>query len=179
MPLQQNIFENVPDGHITGSLWGTVEETKEDEVIPVYLTKPKAKKYDARWLLLWQDEAEKTGVSMLEQAIDGALNLTDYRVRDYLLCKVGIGNFVHFNQSEASRALQIDQANVSRSIKKLVDMGIVLEGPKAGKFRTYQVNPALAFSGGLGNGITARKDIIKQRAGGATIYRFPGSKAAE
>lgn len=170
------IFDSIPDGHITGSVWGTVEETKEDVVIPVYLTKPKAKKYEARWLLLWQDEATQTGVSMIEQAIDGRLTATDYRVRDYMLCKVGIGNFVHFNQSEAGRVLGIDQAHISRSVKKLVDMGIVLEGPKAGKFHTYQLNPALAFSGGLGNGINARKDIIKQRANGATIYQFPGSR---
>lgn len=169
------IFDSIPNGHITGSVWGTVEETKEDVVIPVYLTKPKTKKYDARWLLLWQDEATETGVSMIEQAIDNRLTLTDYRVRDYMLCKVDMVNFVHFNQSEAGRVLGIDQAHISRSVKKLVDMGIVLEGPKAGKFRTYQINPALAFRGGLSNGINARQHIIKQKANGATIYQFPGS----
>ena len=89
---------------------------------------------------------------MYEQAKSGNLTLTDYRVRDYMFCKCDIENYVHFNQSEAARTLHIAQPHISMSIKHLVELGIILEGPKAGKFNTYRINPAVAFSGSLSNG---------------------------
>lgn len=162
----------------TGHLYGE-DEAGHLAAVPVFLVKPKKTKTDMRWLLLWQpdDTQRGGGISMYEQAVDGKLTLTDYRVRDYMLCMCGIGNFVHFNQSAASRELGIAQPNISASIKRLIDMGIVLEGPKAGKFRTYQINPALAFAGGLRAGVRAQRDIVRQAKTGARVYKFPAPQA--
>lgn len=136
-------------------------DDQEIQCMPVYLQKPKNKRYRERWLLLWQTDSGGLGVSIEEQAVSGRLTATDYRVRDYLLCKVGIGNFVHFSQTEAADILGIKQPNISKSLKKLIKMGIVLEGPKTGRFRTYQINPAMVFSGSLGNGIKEKRRVIK------------------
>lgn len=172
--MHRDSIEQLQD--CTGHLYGT-NANGNLNVVPVYLAKPKTQ-VNIKWLLLWQPDATQRagGVSMYEQAVDGKLTLTDYRVRDYMLCMCGIGNFVHFNQSAASRELGIAQPNISASIKRLVAMGIVLEGPKAGKFRTYQINPALAFSGGLQAGAKAQRDIIRQVKNGARVYKFPSSE---
>lgn len=171
----ERTISKIPDGGVEGKL---VDENHPDVVLPVYLAKPKNKIYPERWIIMFTtDDTDKsfqeTGVSVYEQAISRKLTLTDYRVRDYVLCKIGIGNYVHINQSEAGRKLGIAQQNVSASVKKLITLGILLEGPKAGKFCTYQVNPATAYAGSIGNGVKAKNDIVRQRRNGATVYKFP------
>lgn len=127
----------------------------------VYFEPPRKKNYPARWLLLWQDASE-IGVSMSEQAKSAALTLTDYRVRDYLMGTIGIGNYVFVNQAEVARQLNVHKVTVCDSIKHLVALQILLKGPKSGRSNTYMVNPAFCFSGGLGNGIQQRKEAIKK-----------------
>lgn len=174
----ERAIAQIPDAGINGTLF----DNDSDAALPVYLTKPKKTKYNARWGIMFltddtDENYEESGVSLFEQSVAGQLTLTDYRVRDYVFCKLGIGNYVHFNQSDAARKLGIAQPNISRSIKKLVSLGILLEGPKTGKFCTYQVNPAVMYAGGLSNGIKARADIIRQKRDGATVYKFPDLKA--
>jgi hypothetical protein len=65
---------------------------------------------------------------------------------------IGIGNYVYVNQSEMSLELRITPANASRAIKRLVGLGILLQGPKSGKNNTYMVSPAFCFKGSLAEG---------------------------
>jgi len=105
---------------------------------------------------------------MTEQAkMEKPLTQTEYRVRDMLIGTIGLGNYVYVNQAELARELRIQRADASRAIKRLIELGILLQGPKSGRSNTYMVNPAFCFSGGLGNGIKARRDIIK-----AKIHEF-------
>lgn len=128
----------------------------------VYFQPPKNRKYDTRWLLLWQDGSD-IGVSMVEQAkLEKPLTQTEYRVRDYLMGTIGLGNYVYVNQAEVARELRLTRANVCNAIKRLIGLQILLQGPKNGKSNTYMVNPAFCFSGGLGHGIQQRKEAIKQ-----------------
>lgn len=149
-----------------GTIW------LEDEVqapVTAYFTPPRKKNYPAKWLLLWQDESE-IGVSMTEQAKGGLLTQTDYRVRDFLMGTIGLGNFVFVNQAEVARELNVHKVTVCDSIKRLCDMQILLKGPKSGRSNTYMVNPAFCFAGGLGNGIKERTETIKQ--GKAKVLQF-------
>ena len=137
---------------------------EEDGQAPqiVYFQPPKNKKHDARWLLLWQDGSD-IGVSMTEQAeMERPLTQTEYRVRDWLMGTIGIGNYVHVNQAEMARRLRIDKKNASMAIKRLIELGILIQGPKSGRSNTYMVSPAFCFSGGIENGIKSRKETIKQ-----------------
>ena len=137
---------------------------EEDGQTPqtVYFQPPKNKKYPARWLLLWQDGSD-IGVSMTEQAeMERPLTQTEYRVRDWLMGTIGIGNYVHVNQAEMARRLRIDKKNASMAIKRLIELGILIQGPKSGRSNTYMVSPAFCFSGGIENGIKSRKETIKQ-----------------
>lgn len=142
----------------------------------VYFQPPKSRNYDARWLLLWQDDSD-IGVSMTEQAeMKKPLTQTEYRVRDWLMGTIGIGNYVHVNQAEMARRLRIQRADASRAIKRLIELGILIQGPKSGRSNTYMVSPAFCFSGGLGNGIKARKETIKEQKSKAKVLPFKDKK---
>ena len=151
----------MPEKYLKGraSVW-----PEEDGQPPqnVYFVPPKTKKYDMEWLYIWQRPSE-IGVSMTEQAeMERPLTQTEYRVRDWLMGTIGIGNYVHVNQAEMARRLRIQRADASRAIKRLISLGILIQGPKSGRSNTYMVSPAFCFSGGLGNGLKARKEIIKK-----------------
>lgn len=159
----------MPEKYLKGraSVWP--EEDGQSPQI-VYFQPPKNRNYDARWLLLWQDGSD-IGVSMTEQAeMERPLTQTEYRVRDWLMGTIGIGNYVHVNQAEMARRLRIQRADASRAIKRLIDLGILIQGPKSGRSNTYMVSPAFCFAGNLENGIKARKEAIKQRK--ATVIPF-------
>lgn len=145
-------------------------EENEQPPQTVYFQPPKNKKHDARWLLLWQDDSN-IGVSMTEQAEMNVLTQTEYRVRDWLMGTIGIGNYVHVNQAEMARRLHIERATASRAIKRLIELGILIQGPRSGRSNTYMVSPAFCFAGGLGNGIKARKEAIKNHKAKVLPFR--------
>ena len=122
--------------------------------ITAYFTPPHKHKYNAKWLLLWQDE---TGASIVEQAMmEKPLTQTEYRVRDWIIGTIGIGNYVLVNHAECGRALRIARPHVSSAIKRLIELQILIQGPKSGRSNTYMVNPSFCFAGGIGAGIRAR-----------------------
>lgn len=134
-------------------------DDEQQQPIQAYFNAPHKHKYNAKWLLFWQD---KTGMSMQEQAeMVKPLTQTEYRVRDWLIGEIGIGNYVFVNQAEMCRKLNIDKKNGSMAIKRLIELEILLRGPKSGRSNTYMVNPAFCFSGSLNSGIKARKEIAK------------------
>lgn len=143
----------------------------------VYFEPPKNRKHDARWLLLWQDGSD-IGVSMTEQAEMDVLTQTEYRVRDWLMGTIGIGNYVHVNQAEMARRLRIERATASRAIKRLIELGILIQGPKSGRSNTYMVSPAFCFAGNLGKGIKERKKAI-QDGKTAKILQFKQTSLIE
>lgn len=144
--------------YVTGmaTIW---PEDIQQEPVQAYFNAPQKHKYNARWLLFWQD---RTGMSMQEQAeMVKPLTQTEYRVRDWLIGEIGIGNYVFVNQSEMCRRLNINKKNGSIAIKRLIELNILIQGPKSGRSNTYMVNPAFCFSGNLKNGIKARNEIKK------------------
>lgn len=144
-----------PEGQAT--VW---PKNEKQPPFQAYFTPPKKKNYPIRWLTVWQDESE-IGASIVEQAKSATMTLTDYRVRDFLMGTIGIGNYVFVNQAEVARELSIHKVTVCESIKRLCEMGILIKGPKSGRSNTYMVSPAFCFSGKIENGIKARKETIQ------------------
>lgn len=135
-------------------------EDESQAPIQAYFNPPTRRKYYAKWLLLWTDE---TGAGIVEQAVmERPLTQTEYRVRDFILGTIGIGNYCYVNQAEVGRALRIERAHVSRAIKRLIELQILIPGPKSGRSNTYMVNPSFCFAGGLSNGIKARAEAKKR-----------------
>lgn len=154
---------------ITGHAMIFPEDENQEPALAYFNAPPPKKKYNAHWLVLWQDESE-IGASVMEQAKNNNLTLSDYRVRDFLLGTIGIGNYVFVNQSQVSRELNLHKVTVCESIKRLCNFGILIKGPRSGKSNTYMINPAFCFSGSIGNGIRARNETIKNEK--AKIINF-------
>jgi biotin operon repressor len=58
------------------------------------------------------------------------------------------GNKVVVNQAELGRQMGLTRQNVHIAIKQLVEVGLILEGPKEKQNRTYSLNPEVVFRGG-------------------------------
>ena len=50
-------------------------------------------------------------------------------------------NLIQVNQAEVAEQVGMNRHNVNRSIKKLIELGVVLEGVKIGVSRSYRLNP--------------------------------------
>ena len=49
-------------------------------------------------------------------------------------------NLIQVNQAEVSEQVGMNRHNVNRSIKKLIELGVILEGVKIGISRSYELN---------------------------------------
>lgn len=149
-------------------------ENEEAAPIQAYFNPPKNKRYPIEWLSLWQNV--DTGVTMTEQAEwEKPLSQTEYRVRDWIMGTIGIGNYVYINQAEMARRLRIERATASRAIKRLIELGILLQGPKSGKNNTYMVSPAFCFKGSLDQGQQIASKAAKEHKN-AKVLQFQGGK---
>ena len=50
-------------------------------------------------------------------------------------------NLIQVNQAEVAEQVGMNRHHVNRSIKKLIELGVVLEGVKIGISRSYRLNP--------------------------------------
>lgn len=122
---------------------------------------PKNRTYQVEWIPLWQ--GVETGVTLMEQAEwEKPLTQTEYRVRDMLLGSIGLGNWALVNQAEIARRIRVDRARVSQAIKRLIELGIVIQGEKIGRNHQYMISPAFCFKGSIGKGQKLVKEAVKQ-----------------
>ena len=119
------------------------------------------------WLAMAQNALEMLATSDLQGA--------DLRVLMMLLARLDFENYICISQTELAEALGMKQPNVSRSIKKLLELGILLDGPRFGRVRTYRLNPAYGWRGSAKNHRKALRAAEKAKKAGFTIH--DGGKA--
>lgn len=69
-------------------------------------------------------------------------------------------NRVVLNQAEIGRQIGLTRQNVQVAIKQLMEVGLILEGPKEKQSRTYSLNPEVVFRGSAKD---HAKEIAKYR----------------
>lgn len=114
------------------------------------------------WIINWQESSE-----MISK--DKRLNLTDHRVLWYLQSMLDFDNWIRLSHSEIGDALGIARPNISTSMKKLLEIGLVKAGPSVKKINTYRLSPVVGFKG-------SQAEAIKQRR--AELRLINGGKAA-
>lgn len=105
------------------------------------------------------------------------LNLGDQANR-VLLCVVatlGFENFMSVSQADIGKMLGMKPPHVSAAFKKLVDHGILLAGPKAGRVNTYRLNPDFGWKGSAKNHHAALTERMKAR--GFSVVEGGGSSS--
>ena len=105
---------------------------------------------------------------MKEQAKNKALSWTDYRVRDWLLETIGPSNdYRHISQSEIATELGLYPGDVSKSIKHLVELDILLcrKDKDNAKRRQYRFHSSFCFAMPLIEAMKAKHHYIKELLG--------------
>ena len=86
-----------------------------------------------------------------------------------LFSKLDFENYLLINQAELGRELGMHRQSVQQAIKKLMGMGVLLEGPKKGQNRFYQLNPEFGWKGSAKNHVDALEEHRKKRMEAAKI----------
>jgi len=83
--------------------------------------------------------------------IANELNHDQMRVLMALLADLDYENYIQVAQVDIAEALNMQKTHVSRAVKNLLDFGIVIEGPKIGRSKTYRLNPQFGWKGTVTN----------------------------
>jgi DNA-binding MarR family transcriptional regulator len=68
------------------------------------------------------------------------LNRSEIRVLLKLLKQLDYKNLTLIQQKQLAEELEMQKQNVNRAIKRLIQLGIVLKGPRIGKSCSYKLN---------------------------------------
>lgn len=74
-------------------------------------------------------------------------SVEQFRVLSFLISRLDFNNFLTINQSEIASELTMAQPSVNRAIKALVEKGILLEGQRMGRIKSYKLNPNYGWKG--------------------------------
>lgn len=124
--LKEDIFIEVPD--------------ENGEIHQYILTPAKRKKVPkGDWIMAFQE-------SLLHLAKANLSGETS-RVLFFLMYKLDYENWLRISQISIAEELGLKKQQVNRSIKQLIEKGIIVKGPKVGNSLTYRLDPAFAFKG--------------------------------
>lgn len=103
---------------------------------------------------------------LVEIAKDDELTLQPKNVLFYLLGQLDFENYLHVSQRDIADALGMQKQHVSRAMRLLIAKGIVLDGPKVGRMKTYRLSPNLGWKGRVTNLEKYRRDQLRVISGG-------------
>lgn len=132
--LKENIIELPKEDKTRNFFVTTDEEGNIKGYFPI-----KDKKLGKDWFAMYQIPA----LWLAQQNMTGE----QYRVLFALFSKLDFDNYLRVSRADIADALEIAPTRVSRAMKILKDKKIIAEGPPAGKFKTYRLNPYIAHKG--------------------------------
>jgi len=126
-----------------------------------YLVPKRQNGFHGRWLAMTQDIA----MDMLMQCT----RLDDSRVLAALIKELDYENLIIARQADIARKLGMQPSNVSSAIKRLVESGAILRGPKHGINCSYKLNPEFGWKGSAKNHVKALDEHRNKRMKAAKI----------
>lgn len=108
----------------------------------VAVIRPKQKSTFTRHLTMNQDALK---------IIATELNHDQMRVLMMLLAELDYENDIQIAQIEIAESIGMQKQNVSRAIKNLLGLGVILNGPKIGRSHSYRLNPQFGWKGTVSN----------------------------
>ena len=91
----------------------------------------------------WMAMAQEAMMMLAQSNLTG----NDMKVMWAMLARLDYENLIQVNQSEVAEQVGMNRHHVNRSIKKLIELGVVLEGVKIGISRSYRLNPNFGWKG--------------------------------
>lgn len=94
------------------------------------------------------------------------LNHEQTKVLMMLLAELDYENYIQVAQIDIAESLKMKKSAVSRAVRNLLEFGIILEGPKIGRGKTYRLNPQFGWKGTVSNHNKALKHGLSVIDGG-------------
>lgn len=94
------------------------------------------------------------------------LNHEQTKVLMMLLAELDYENYIQVAQIDIAESLAMKKSAVSRAIRHLLEFGIIIEGPKIGRSKTYRLNPQFGWKGTVSNHKKALKNGLSVIQGG-------------
>ncbi|MCV5244375.1 MarR family transcriptional regulator, partial [Escherichia coli] len=91
-----------------------------------------------------------------------------FKVLMMLLADLDYENYIQIAQADIADALGMQKTNVSRSVKALIALSVILQGPKVGRSYSYRLNPQFGWKGTVSNHKKALKNGLSVIQGGRT-----------
>ena len=104
------------------------------------------------------------------------LGIVGTRVLFGLLKHLGYQNELRISQAELARELSLDPAHVNRAFKRLVGLGVLIEGPRVGVTRTYTMSPEYVWRGSAEQHAVALEELRAKRQSERQLSLLPGGK---
>lgn len=124
--------------------------------------------FRAGWIAMAQSAMEMLATSNLRG--------DDFRVLLLLMSRLDFENLTNISQVEIAEKLGMHKQSVNRSIKRLIEVGCLLEGPTVRRSRTYRLNPNYGWKGSGKEHQKALRTHEKAAAAGLKVHR--GGKAS-
>lgn len=109
-------------------------------------------RFNTRWAVVFDE-------MFLSLSKDKQITLYDMRILNYLMANLELENYIQVTQKEISENLDIDQADVSRSIRKLLEKGYIEKITKGG-IKAYRFSVKYAWKGGAKEYEEAKSNVI-------------------
>lgn len=94
------------------------------------------------------------------------LNHEQTRVLMMLLADLDYENYIQVAQIDIADTLGMKKPNVSKAVKNLIEFGIIIEGPKIGRSKTYRLNLQFGWKGTVTNHQKALRNGLSIIQGG-------------
>ena len=121
-----------------------------DDLIPMMVPKKQVNGFKTGWFAMSQDATDYIAENI--RTVD------DYRVLMKLASKLDFENLICISAVEVAQELKMKPSNFSRSVRRLKELGILIEGPRVGKSKTYRLNPNVGWKGSAKN----HKNALRQ-----------------
>lgn len=165
------------DGRIrVGQVDMSTGEMMEGAALAVVFPKRK-NGFKTGWVAVAQDP-------MLELARSD-MGVEAWRVFAHLVSVLDFENWINLNQSAAAREMGMKQPGYARGVRKLIEVGVVLPGPKVGRNATFRLNPQFGWKGSakghneaLAERMKARGFSVVQGGGDPLEGASPGEREA-
>lgn len=123
----------------------------------VAVIRPKQKSSFQRHFTMNQD-----ALKILARELTGE----QFKVLMMMLADLDYENFIQIAQSDIAQELKMQTSHVSRAVRALLDVGVIYEGPKVGKSKTYRLNEQFGWKGTVVNHKRALKNGLSVINGG-------------
>lgn len=98
------------------------------------------------------------------------------RVLFFVLARLDFENWINLNQTAGADEIGMLRPHFSRGLRKLIDLGVVLPGPKVGRNATFRLNPSFGWKGSAKGHNEALAERMKAR--GLSIVSGGASEAS-